>query len=280
MRNDLTEAHVLGRSSQQWIVRAEDCSALQAYQIKHVSIVEAATPFRMVRLDPDGSFILACYAGQGQMILDGRWQTCRAGRAGLAPPHALDAFHAVPGSRWGICWVRYREPLGQQPIVTANSPVMVKFDAELLRSAIWGLYREVRAANDPVAVRHWVDLIHGYVGGLARPWHADDRLWRLWSRVAMNLGEDWTLTKLAGLAHMSDEHLRRLCRRQLGRTPMQQITFLRVQRAAELLEHSNDKVEVVANAVGYQNPFVFSTMFKKWTGWRPSEFRGQRRGRR
>jgi len=29
--------------------------------------------------------------------------------------------------------------------------------------------------------------------------------------------------------------------------------------------------------VGYENPFVFSTTFKKWVGWRPSDYRARQR---
>jgi len=83
------------------------------------------------------------------------------------------------------------------------------------------------------------------------------------------------LERLARLAHMSTEHLRRLCRRQLGRSPMHQVIFLRMRRAAELLATTDEKVETIAAAVGYQNPFAFSNTFKKWTGWRPSEFPGR-----
>jgi AraC-like DNA-binding protein len=272
----LTETHIVGHATRQWIVRAEDCPALLAHHIKHVAITEAAAPFRVVRLDPDGSFMLACFAGRGRILLDGRWQTCRAGVVGLAPPHVLDAFHAVPGVRWGICWVRYREPRGRQPMVTAASPVLARFDLEPLRSAIWGLYHEVNGAADPAAVRHWVELVQGYAARFAKPLHVDERLWRIWERVAPDLGEAWTLEKLARLANMSGEHLRRLCRHQLGRSPMQQVTFLRIQRAAELLESTDDKVETIARAIGYENPFVFSTKFKKWTGWRPTDYRQRR----
>ena len=60
---------------------------------------------------------------------------------------------------------------------------------------------------------------------------------------------------------------------------MQQITYLRMQRAAGLLTSTGDKIESIAHAVGYQNPFVFSTTFKKWIGWRPSEYRVHSGGR-
>ena len=43
---------------------------------------------------------------------------------------------------------------------------------------------------------------------------------------------------------------------------MHHVTYLRMRRAAELLATTEDKIETIAGAVGYQNPFVFSTTFK------------------
>ena len=122
-------------------------------------------------------------------------------------------------------------------------------------------------------MHHWVELIQTYVLRFAQPWRMDERLSLLWERVAERLPEEWTLHDLAHLAHMSEEHLRRLCTQQLGRSPMRQVTYLRMRRAAELLATTNAKIESIALEVGYQNPFVFSTTFKKWIGWRPSEHR-------
>jgi len=64
-----------------------------------------------------------------------------------------------------------------------------------------------------------------------------------------------------------------LCRRQLGRSPMHQVTYLRMRRAAELLANTSHTIEAIAQEVGYHNPFVFSNAFTKWIGWRPSEYR-------
>jgi AraC-like DNA-binding protein len=95
--------------------------------------------------------------------------------------------------------------------------------------------------------------------------------------VATRLGEPWSLDRLAQKCHLSTEHLRRLCRRELGRSPMHHVIFLRMQLAAKLLATTDDKVETIARTVGYENPFVFSTTFKKWVGWRPSEYRAKGR---
>jgi AraC-like DNA-binding protein len=77
-------------------------------------------------------------------------------------------------------------------------------------------------------------------------------------------------------AHLSDKQLQRLCRQQLGRTPKQQLIWLRMRRAAELLAERSSKVETIAAHVGYENPFVFSTTFKHVMGWRPSDYPNRR----
>ncbi|MDB6121226.1 MAG: Transcriptional regulator, AraC family [Pedosphaera sp.] len=271
--HNLSETHIVGKQTKELIVRAEQCRALQLHQIAHVGIADASPPYQMVRANLSGSYMLACFSGQGRILLDGRWQVCREGMACLAPPHVLHAFHAMPKTRWGFCWVRYEQPAEQQPIITSASPVLVRFEAAPLRAAIMGLYHEVNGTAEPGIIHHWVELIQSYVVRFVQPWHVDDRLWRLWKIVGRKLGESWTVSKLCDEAHYSGEHLRRLCHRQLGRSPMHQVTYLRMQHAAALLESTDNKIEAIATLVGYQNPFVFSNTFKKWIGWRPSEYR-------
>lgn len=283
----LSETHTLGAQTRQWVVRASTadprpwlqatpvCPALTQHQIAHLGVCHAVAPYRVVRMKQSGTYFLACFGGGGRLLVEGRWQVCNAGTTCLLPPHILNAFYAEPGAPWEFVWVRYEQPTDQRPIAGASSPVLAKFDPEPVRHAALGLHYEAKGAAVPAQMQHWADLIHAYVLRFARPWQVEDRLWLVWEGVAAHLDEEWTLERLARLAHMSTEHLRRLCHRQLGRSPMHQVIFLRMRRAAELLSTTNDKVETIANAVGYQNPFVFSNTFKKWTGWRPSEFPGR-----
>lgn len=274
----LTETHIDGPRSRLSVVTAGDCPALRSHHIAHAGIIEAAVPYARVRTEPDGSFLLACFAGEGRILLDGRWQRCPAGTICLAPPRVLDAFHAVPGKRWHFAYIRYQEPRGPRPLVTAASPVRVRGDAESFRLAIAGLVAEQQGANDARLVHHWVELIQGLALRVAQPWQVNPRLWAVWEQAGQNLAAGWDVARLARLAHYSGEHLRRLCLRELGRTPMQQLTYMRMQRAAELLEAGDDKLEVIAEQIGYSSALAFSKTFKKWMGCTPSEFRGQRHG--
>jgi AraC-like DNA-binding protein len=150
---------------------------------------------------------------------------------------------------------------------------MARFEALPLRSAILGLMYECSGPGQPLLMQEWTDLIHAYVLRFAQPKDHPDQLRLLWERVASHLADDWTLARLAREAGYSNEHLRRLCRRQMGRSPMHQVTYLRMRRASELLAATEQTIEAISREVGYHNPFVFSNAFTKWIGWRPSEYR-------
>ena len=259
--------------SRSWIADFPVCPVLNQYRIVHVGIQETEAPTRIVRTKQTTTYFLACFKGRGRVLVDGRWRVCREGYACLLPAHTLNAFEAIPRERWEFAWVCYRLPQEQDPVANVTSPVMARFDPLPLSSAISGLIYECRGPRQPVLMQQWTDLVHKYVLRFVQPSDQPDQLRMLWERVAASLASHWTLAKLAREAGYSNEHLRRLCRRQLGRSPMHQVIYLRMRRAAELLANTELTIEAVALQVGYQNPFVFSNAFTKWIGWRPSEYR-------
>jgi AraC-like DNA-binding protein len=283
--HNLSDRQIFGKSTRRMIVRAnpddprewlrpgEVCPLLLQHHIGHVGIMRAAPPYEVIRNDQSGTFMLACFGGEGVVLVDGAWKRIKSGQACLLPPFVLNALKCLPGKEWDFAWVRYEESRETAPIVSSVSPVSGTFDPIPLKSAIEGLHAEVSSSSASSALHHWTELIHHYVVRFAQPKHPDDRLWRLWQRVETDLGRSWTLTDLAGIACVSEEHLRRLCRKELGRSPMQHLTFLRLQRARHLLAVTDDKVDTIAKAVGFRNTFAFSNTFKGWMGVRPSEFR-------
>jgi transcriptional regulator GlxA family with amidase domain len=50
---------------------------------------------------------------------------------------------------------------------------------------------------------------------------------------------------------------------------------LRVGKARQMLEFTNDTVDHIAWTVGYQDPATFRALFKKITGLTPSDYRGK-----
>jgi AraC-like DNA-binding protein len=275
--------------SRTWLAKAPVCRELAQHQIRHLAVAHMPSPFEIVRTKLGGSYFLACFGGEGRVLVDGRWTKCRPGQAVLLPPGTLHAFHTAPERTWDFCWVRYQERSGQQPLTTAQTPVIARFDPEGLRLSILGLFHEAAStadaalpvslgnpASDPAAVKRWVDLIHHYVIRFAAPTRLDPRMWHLWERVAAQLENPWTIAEMADSVHLSEKQLQRLCLKDLGRSPRQQLIWLRMRRAAELLIERGSKIETIAASVGYRNPFVFSSTFKRVMGWSPSDYPGRR----
>ncbi|WP_035607444.1 AraC family transcriptional regulator [Haloferula sp. BvORR071] len=256
-----------------WILASPLCPLLAQHHIAHLGLLEMREPYEMSRPDQSGTFMLACLSGSGLVKVDGQWKRVAAGHACLLPPFVSNAMKATGKEPWLMCWVRYRESRESNPIVSAASPVLGAYDPQPLLNAIQGLHAECKGDAAPAMLHLWTELIHSYVLRFAQPHQADARLWKLWEQVQNSLEYPWSLEELAHRACVCKEHLRRLCRNELGRSPMQQVTFLRMQQARHLLATTDEKVETITRQIGYTNPHTFSNTFKKWIGWRPSEQR-------
>src|SRR5205814_1447641 len=121
---------------------------------------------------------------------------------------------------------------------------------------------------------HWIEIVQANIRRIVGPGAPDERLGTLWEAVEADLAANWSVEALARIVNMSGEHLRRLCVREFRHSPMQHVTHLRMQRAGELLASTQRKVQDIARAVGYEDPFAFATAFKRYMKTTPSRFRG------
>ena len=269
------ETTVDGPRTRRWSLDAKQCPELAGHHIAWLGIDTVHPPYRRVRLAPSGSFFLATLEGEGRVLLEGNWERVTAGALCMAPPRVLNAFHAVPGRRWVFAWVRYEEAQWVKPLVGAASPLRLQEGAEEIGRALAGLRAEWEGERDAALVRHWVSIVHGIAQRLARPWRSGSRVGELWETVARDLAADWKLSALATRCSVSAEHLRRLCRRELGRTPMEHVTYMRIQRAQELLETTEEKLDAIAARVGYRSGTVFARAFVRCVGMTPSHYRAR-----
>jgi len=256
-----------------WLRNAHLCPSLAPFNILHCGHLSTEGELEVSRHNQSGSYVMLTLAGRGDVLIDGNWREIHPGQLVLLPPFMPNLFRSGKHA-WEFCWVRYLATPGQRPVVSSESPVCQPTEDTGLRHAIDGLHQASGNQADPAAQRLWVELIHHYVESFTEPENRDERLWKMWQSVCEDLAYPWTLHELAGLSNLSTEHLRRLCHKQLGRSPMQHLIFLRMRAAQHLLATTSDKIETVGCAVGYSHPFTFSNTFAKWMGCRPSAVRG------
>lgn len=114
-----------------------------------------------------------------------------------------------------------------------------------------------------------------FLRGPADQW--EERLTGLWRVVGEDLQRDWRVPQLAEKLGVSVAHFYRILAEHEGRTPWQIVTMMRMRRAQEMLVETDSPLHVIAEALGYDNEFALSTVFKRWIGCNPSEYRKKRR---
>jgi AraC family transcriptional regulator, regulatory protein of adaptative response / methylphosphotriester-DNA alkyltransferase methyltransferase len=85
--------------------------------------------------------------------------------------------------------------------------------------------------------------------------------------------EDLALDTLADMAHGSPYHLQRSFKRTKGVSPSVYIQQLRLDRAVQELQETDQSIADVAKAVGFSSTPYFITLFKKKMGQTPAQFR-------
>jgi AraC family transcriptional regulator of adaptative response / methylphosphotriester-DNA alkyltransferase methyltransferase len=81
------------------------------------------------------------------------------------------------------------------------------------------------------------------------------------------------ISHIAKQLGVSINHLARLFKKQLGPTPTQYITGLRVNKAAELLRQEDSGILEIAYRTGFKSLSGFYKCFKEQTGYTPKEYR-------
>lgn len=133
--------------------------------------------------------------------------------------------------------------------------------------ALFHSYREARKARRTPPYERLSLRYHDQI--------ADDKLIQQCSRyITEHYTEDLTVTCVAGQVNLSPAYFSRLFKKETGRSFVEYVTFVRLQRAVWLLRHTNKTIEQIAEELGFNTPNYFSAIFKKYAGLAPSEYRG------
>jgi AraC-like DNA-binding protein len=126
-------------------------------------------------------------------------------------------------------------------------------------------------------VRCWLEL-HAAEERVNNSWLAslrDPYISAALERIHLKPDEAWTVQRLAREVALSRSAFTLRFTELVGAPPLKYLTDWRMQRAADLLEHSRLTLAEVAGRVGYESEFAFSKAFKRWAGLAPGQFRRQ-----
>jgi len=82
-----------------------------------------------------------------------------------------------------------------------------------------------------------------------------------------------TLKEAAERVHLNACYLSQLFKQKTGKNFVEYVTILRMQEAEKLLSRTSLRIYEIAERLGFCDISHFSNMFKKYSGYTPSEFR-------
>jgi AraC-like DNA-binding protein len=106
-------------------------------------------------------------------------------------------------------------------------------------------------------------------GGTLPRW----RLMRVLTYIETNMGERITLANLAATAGLSRMYFAKQFRATTGMRPHDFVLRKRIARAQQMLAETPDALVDIALSVGFQTQAHFTTVFKKFAGYTPYQFR-------
>jgi len=107
---------------------------------------------------------------------------------------------------------------------------------------------------------------------LSRP-HSDDRIKAAEEYLQAQFNHDVSIKVLADRAGMGPRNFIRRFKAATGRLPGAYSQMLRVSAAKEMLERGATSVQIVSSKVGYEDVAYFRSLFKRYTGMTPAEYR-------
>jgi len=97
------------------------------------------------------------------------------------------------------------------------------------------------------------------------------------SYIEQNYAGDISLSMFSRRYYVTKEYLSRCFKEVVGCGIYEFVTETRMKKAGELLQDTDDKIQAIAEMVGYKDQNYFSRAFKKFYGDYPSKYRAKKR---
>lgn len=101
------------------------------------------------------------------------------------------------------------------------------------------------------------------------------RLSETMSYIERHWQEEISLRELANKASMSPSTFYRMFMKTVGKSPVNYLIDLRLNKAAEMLVHSTVQVSAIASLTGFPDSNYFSRLFKRHSGITPRQYRAK-----
>jgi AraC family transcriptional regulator, arabinose operon regulatory protein len=275
-----------------WVaLPAAECRAAHSHPLlrglfpSHVGYFPKAREHRVKRPGIDSTIVNYCVAGEGWCELAGRRFVVRRGDVMVVPAGMAHGYGSDAVRPWSVYWFHamgeHVPALLAELQATEDRPVVhVGHRSELvaLLSELHMLLEHdcsrPRLLYAAGVLNHiWAVMIDGHRDARQRGDGTALRVRRTLEYLQRHFARRLRVEALAAMAGLSASQYTERFRMLTGDSPKSYLMRLRIRRAAQLLEQSQDTIANIARQVGYDDALYFSRAFRRVHDTCPSAYR-------
>lgn len=232
-----------------------------------------------------------CTEGTGWYRLDGQKYNVKANQYFILPAHEPHAYGADEQDPWTIYWVHFSGSLA--PAFCAPQtfrPTEIKpgvhsrihYRTELFEE----IFRILKMGYSLENLSYASSVFHHYLGSLrylqqyrdAHQHDDSDPVNAAIHYMKENMGKKITLHDLADYTGYSASHFSTMFLQRTGYAPLNYFNQIKIQKACQLLDFTDMKINQVCYKIGIEDAYYFSRLFRQVMGVSPRAYRQIKKG--
>ncbi len=247
---------------------------------------KAAFHYRERRKGCEDNILIYCLQGKGYFIIDNKRYEVRSNQYILVP--ATDKYMrywADNDDPWTIYWVHFtgdkiHDFNRSLNLTISRGPVQTPFNENAIN--IWhNIYQTLEMGYSLENINSACFCLYHIIATFLMPERHiqsdkdddGDIITKTIHNMRDNLSKKLSVEDMAGKHNLSVSHFSNLFRKATGMPPIDYFIHLKMQKACQLLYANADKIKDVAAYLGYEDPYYFSRIFKKYIGSSPEQYR-------
>ncbi len=222
--------------------------------------------------------------GECELVIGGQVIRPKPGEMVLMPAGVQQSYYLVSNNRVEKFWCHFTAAIGGVSLfdLFESRPVVRVADC----AGMEALFRRLFAAHGSDSVSAvleeraaLLELIARYLTlsqAALRPAGEEIDFRPVLRYIELHLRQDIPVADLAGIVSLHPRYFISRFKSRFGCPPKQYIGRRRMENAKTLLQTTDLPVGAVADACGFTDPFYFSRLFKRVTGFSPTDFRSLR----
>lgn len=230
------------------------------------------------------NILIYCISGSGTIQIHGQSYLIKPNSYFVIPAHKSHSYWASENDPWSIYWIHFGGtksycfekffgvPTIIKTVTTSRVDDRINLFNEILTSLELGFSKEnIEFANLSLncllASFFYVETYRASKGYQSKN-PVDQAIFFMQENLARSI----KIQDIANHVQLSESHLSKIFRNKTGSSPFDYFINLKMQEAIRLLTNKSLRIKEVAFALGYEDPFYFSRLFKKHIGKSPGAF--------